>query len=91
MQWNAVYALVLFWVTAVTYLTALTVEIKSDRRYRKAIIWICAVFALLPLAVFKYYNFVVDNVNNYRIMPEMRGLNWAVPLGISGAVQFFRG
>ena len=42
-----------------------------------------SVAALLPLLVFKYTNFLIDNFNQLNIGPKMTGLNWAIPLGLS--------
>ena len=43
--------------------------------------------ALLPLLFFKYYNFVNESVwgllSSVGLRYELRGLNWAVPIGIS--------
>ncbi|MCD7713464.1 MAG: MBOAT family protein [Prevotella sp.] len=47
----------------------------------------CIVLALVPLVVFKYYNFINDTVgsllSSVGIAANMPGLNWAVPIGIS--------
>lgn len=83
MQWNAAYALVLLWVTAVTFIAGLIIERCNTSISRKAFVWTPMVLALLPLIVFKYYNFLVVNINECSFFPQMTGLNWAVPLGIS--------
>ncbi|MBR6979972.1 MAG: MBOAT family protein [Prevotella sp.] len=83
-QWKPAYALILLGVTAVTYLAALEVE-KAKRP--KAVLTVGVVLALLPLALFKYYNFINDTVNDaltlLRMNFQLEGLNWAIPIGIS--------
>ena len=60
-------------------------KFKSPRRKRLA--WCFALLALLPLLVFKYYNFLNDSISaglaSIGLQFSMPGLNWAVPLGIS--------
>lgn len=49
--------------------------------------WCFALLALLPLLVFKYYNFINDTC--YEVLSavglrfKLPGLNWAIPMGIS--------
>lgn len=84
MQWKPVYALVLLGVTVVTYFSALLV-VKSS--HPKRILTVGVLMSLLPLAFFKYFNFVNISVGkalsavglNY----HLAGLNWAIPIGIS--------
>lgn len=61
------------------------VEYKSSRRKRLA--WCYALLALLPLLVFKYYNFLNESLSaglsSVGLQFAMPGLNWAVPVGIS--------
>lgn len=84
MQWRPVYALILLGVTLVTYLAAL----KLDKAKRpKALVTAGVIAALLPLAFFKYFNFVNDSVTHALSMVGLHfhlpGLNWAIPIGIS--------
>ena len=68
LNWKPVFALVLLYVTLVTYLGARSFEsVKS----RKALLgWVFGLLSLAPLLAFKYYNF-------------LPGLNMAVPVGLS--------
>lgn len=54
---------------------------------RKRLIWLFAFLGLLPLLVFKYYNFInnslTDGLAAIGLKFSMPGLNWAVPVGIS--------
>lgn len=83
MQWNPAYALILFGVTLVTFFGGLIVE-----KYRgKGVIYIGVLLTLLPLLVFKYYNFITNAgasvLANIGIDAALLGLNWVVPLGLS--------
>lgn len=98
MNWKPAFAIVLLGVTFVTYWggqflsSEFKVEslesvnsLKSSRRKRLA--WCFALLALLPLLVFKYYNFInnslTDGLAAIGLKFAMPGLNWAVPVGIS--------
>ena len=54
---------------------------------RKRLIWLFALLTLLPLLVFKYYNFVNESIwqllSSVGLRYELHGLNWAIPVGIS--------
>lgn len=49
--------------------------------------WLFALLALLPLMVFKYYNFINNSITDglaaIGLQFSLPGLNWAVPVGIS--------
>lgn len=56
-------------------------------RKRRRLVWLFALLGLLPLLVFKYYNFInnslIDGLAAIGLHFSMSGLNWAVPVGIS--------
>ena len=83
-NWKPVYALILLCVTLVTYLLARWIE---DGRRNVKIAVGGALLTLLPLLVFKYYNFINDSVFNLLLTVGLRfrlpGLNWTIPMGIS--------
>lgn len=85
MNWQPWFALILLWVTSLTYFGAKIIENKT--KYRKNWCVIFTVLSLLPLLTFKYANFVnkaiVDFLEIMRIHLEIPGLNWAIPVGIS--------
>ncbi len=87
MQWKPAYALILLGVTAVTYLSALLIDKKQAFGKKKYIIFFCALLALVPLLVFKYYNFINETVggvlSSIGLATSLPGLNWAIPVGIS--------
>ncbi len=84
LNWKPWFSLVLIWVIVVTYLFALWLQ-KTDRQ--KCVVVGGVVLALLPLLFFKYYNFVNELVwsllSCVGLRYELKGLNWAVPIGIS--------
>ena len=87
LKWKPVYALVLFGVTVVTYLTALKIEKDKAYGQKKYLIFGGICLAVLPLLIFKYYNFLNNSIENVLgcmgISLGLPGLNWAMPLGIS--------
>lgn len=87
MQWNAAFGLVLLGVTGVTYLGARVIEARQAYGRKKYLIWTFAVLALVPLLVFKYYNFITragaSALQWIGIDSALPGLNWVVPLGLS--------
>lgn len=103
MNWKPAFALVLLAVTLITYgggylldnqlvknnwlkdKSSKVQEFKSTRCRR--LVWCFALLALLPLLVFKYYNFLnnslTDGLTAIGLQFSLPGLNWAVPVGIS--------
>ena len=61
--------------------------VNQFTKKRKQVIWIFALLGLLPLLVFKYYNFLNDSVSvglaSVGLQFALPGLNWAVSVGIS--------
>lgn len=62
-------------------------DLQKVTKKRKRIAWLFALLGLLPLLVFKYYNFLNDSLSAglaaIGLKFAMPGLNWAVPVGIS--------
>lgn len=95
MNWKPTFALVLLAITLVTYgggdmidkQAVNSEELKDKSSRRKRLIWLFAVMSLLPLLVFKYYNFVNESIwsllSSLGLRYELHGLNWAIPVGIS--------
>lgn len=85
MNWQPWFALVLLWVTTVTYLGAIIIEKKISNR--KRLCYTFSILSLLPLLTFKYCNFVNDIIyhilSNIGLRYDFLGLNWAIPVGIS--------
>lgn len=95
MNWKPAYALVLLGVTMVTYLGGHFLQLRVEgeelkvveKKRRKRLAWCFALLALLPLLVFKYYNFLNDSISaglaSIGLQFALPGLNWAIPVGIS--------
>ena len=96
MNWKPAFALVLLGVTLVTYcggrflslelqVESKEVIVKSKKHRRLA--WLFALLGLLPLLVFKYYNFLNNSISagldSIGLQFALPGLNWAIPVGIS--------
>lgn len=81
------YALILLGVTLITFCGALLLEKKYESKRRKRLLcFVLSILALLPLLVFKYYNFITGQLNYlFSILGsfKLNGLNWVVPLGLS--------
>lgn len=85
MNWQPWFALILLWVTAITYYGALILE--KNIGHRKPLCYTFSLLALLPLLTFKYANFVNDiffHIFGFLgLRYDIPGLNWAIPVGIS--------
>ena len=84
-NWKPAYALILLGVTVVTFYSAKLLARGGEKR--KIVILGGALLSLLPLLVFKYYNFINDSVfeglSALGLRFKLPGLNWAIPMGIS--------
>ncbi len=84
MQWKPVYALILLGVTAITFYFALAV---TRARRPKRVLTIGVLLTLLPLAFYKYFNFINESISEAMSIIglnfHLQGLNWAIPIGIS--------
>lgn len=93
MNWKPSFALVLLGITLVTYWGGQILQVRDEgataqsSTKRKRLIWLFALLSLLPLLVFKYYNFVNESIwqllSSVGLRYELPGLNWAIPVGIS--------
>ncbi len=71
MSWDAVYALLIFGVTLISYLGARGLEFwmtQGAERRRKICLSVCAVTVLGILFLFKYLDFVIESVNRLAIL-----------------------
>ena len=85
LNWRPAFALVLLYVTIVTYCGALSFNQAKSRK--KALGWIFTLLSLAPLVFFKYYNFLNESITTgldyLGLHFALPGLNWAVPVGLS--------
>jgi D-alanyl-lipoteichoic acid acyltransferase DltB (MBOAT superfamily) len=86
MNWKPAFAFVLVGVTVITFIGAKCLE-QSKMSSKKLICWCFGLLGLLPLLVYKYYNFLNDSITegleNIGMHFSLPGLNWAIPVGIS--------
>lgn len=86
MNWNPVYALLLLFVTIVSYFAGLFMKNKSSSNSKKILI-ISIIISLIPLIIFKYLNFINDSVftilNELGIKINVPEFKWLLPIGIS--------
>lgn len=88
-NFKPIYALILFAITVITFFSAKILEKKKGLGSKKSIkiLTLGVIITLLPLLIFKYYNFI--NQSCFELLKviglkfELPGLNWAVPVGIS--------
>lgn len=85
MNWKPAFAIVLLGVTLITYCGGIIIDDKTDRKNK--LVWPLTLLAILPLLVFKYYNFLNDSISaglaSVGLQFALPGLNWAIPVGIS--------
>ena len=89
-SWKPVFALVLLGVTLITFWGGLILvdgEKGKARKRKRRLVWLFVFLELLPLLVFKYYNFLNEVIHGglatAGLQLALPGLNWAVPVGIS--------
>lgn len=87
-QYKPIYALLLLYVTLITYLGGAILNKEKDNQTRKRyLLIILSLLTLLPLLTFKYYNFLNRSLTQVCVaigIPiGLPGLNWAIPIGIS--------
>lgn len=87
MNWKPSFALVLLGVTLICYWGGQILDNEVGFKRKASVCWCFAFLGLLPLLVFKYYNFfnvsltsLLESAGLHFVLP---GLNWAIPVGIS--------
>ena len=85
MNWKPFYALILLYVTIVTFVGARRFS-KSNKK-AKLLLTILVLLSAGPLIFFKYYNFLTLSISDFLHFVglgfDLPGLNLAVPIGIS--------
>lgn len=82
-QWHLQYALILLGVTLITYIFAILIEKKVAYKNIKYLVATGTFLALLPLLVFKYTGFIVDNLQMISGGGKSIEVKLIAPLGIS--------
>ena len=87
MNWKPSFALILFGVTLICYGGGYFIDNQKDKNRKKYLCFSFALLSLLPLLVFKYYNFLNESLtealSTFGLHFSLPGLNWAIPVGIS--------
>lgn len=87
MNWKPAFAVVLFGVTVICFIGGHLVGNQEDTKKKKNLCLSFVFLGLLPLLVFKYYNFLNDSLTSLLELMGLHfalsGLNWAIPVGIS--------
>ncbi len=85
MNWRPTFALILLYVTLITYFGALSFNRVKSRK--KVLGWVFSLLSIAPLILFKYYNFLNETLTTglevLGLHFTLPGLNWAVPVGLS--------
>jgi alginate O-acetyltransferase complex protein AlgI len=76
MFFKAVYILILFFTIIIDYFAGIIIEQAADRRKRKLFLTISIIANVGVLAVFKYYNFLNDNISG---LANAMGLHNPIP------------
>ena len=85
MAFIPVYILILVFTIIIDYCAGILIE-KSENRRRKLFLLLSIIANVGILAVFKYYNFFVSNINELFGLPahsSLRYLNIILPIGLS--------
>lgn len=87
-QYKPIYALLLFYITLITFWGGIIISKQKDNQIRKKyLVTILSILTIFPLLSFKYYNFLNESLTNIfeaiGLTIGLPGLNWAVPIGIS--------
>lgn len=86
MNWKPAFTIVLLGVTLITFWGGLRLD-NQKAKEKKSLAWLFTLLAVLPLLVFKYYNFLNESLTQglaaIGLKFALPGLNWAIPVGIS--------
>lgn len=87
LKWEPFYAFILFYITLVTYFSAIFIEHKKAYKNNHYIIGSSLILSLIPLLYFKYYNFITSSLISFLHLFNfnigLSGINYAIPIGIS--------
>jgi alginate O-acetyltransferase complex protein AlgI len=86
-QWNVKYLGLIVFSTALDYFLANAIAVKEDQRTRRALLTCSVVANIGVLAIFKYYGFFSEQLNDLLMAIGLRSslptLNILLPVGIS--------
>lgn len=87
MKVKPVYILLLVFISIITYFSALLIKKYESKKKRKYVLWTNIALSILPLLIFKYYNFISNSISDflkdYYLSYQIPILNLSLPIGIS--------
>lgn len=84
MGWNKKYIILILFSTIITYLTGILIEKYNDNICRKrASLVLCLICNFGILAFFKYFRFIINNLNNVLGSSIEPPFSFLLPIGIS--------
>lgn len=87
MSWNKKYALLIAFSTVITYFSGILMEKVQEKRKQKLVVIMSFFINLGILIFFKYFNFLLDNLNSVLHLFRMQGVDTRfdviLPVGIS--------
>lgn len=87
MFFKPIYILILFFTIVIDYYAGLWIERQTDPKRKKALLALSIVANVGVLLVFKYYNFIIENLNSafeaFQISGHLPILNILLPIGLS--------
>lgn len=84
MCWNPRYAILIMISTLATYLGGLGIELSSTKYCCKKVIFIgCLIINLGILFFFKYFEWILENLNRFFYLQISVSFNFILPVGIS--------
>jgi D-alanyl-lipoteichoic acid acyltransferase DltB (MBOAT superfamily) len=87
MSWNSKYAIFMLLSTIITYVSGILIDKEQDRKKSKKWVVLSIIINLMILFIFKYYTFIIDNINfllaKIKITQIPNSLNLILPIGIS--------
>ena len=86
MYWRIDFAIIMFFITIVNFIFGLLINNANNRSIKKLFL-LCTIFlSLLPLFYFKYFNFIISNINYFLQNTSYDKINLVeliLPVGIS--------
>ena len=87
MYFKPEYILILAATIVIDYIAGILLEGQPDKKKRKKYLVLSIIANVGVLAIFKYYNFINDNITGLALLFDKRNpipyLNWLLPIGLS--------
>lgn len=83
MSWQPIFILVLFYSTLVSYASAYPISRATSDKTRRLWLWLGVALTLAPLMLFKYFNFLNEQIGLIAGSPKPFDVTFALPIGIS--------